>query len=139
MPHLKGFSHVELTVTDGERSAAWWHDVLDFKVVTRSSGAAFEVWAMIHPSGMVVDLMTHTDGPVDRFNERRVGLDHLSFEVTDRSKLDEWVARLDDADVTHSGVIDIGYGPTVVFRDPDNIQLEFMVHPTDWQPDPDLA
>jgi hypothetical protein len=24
---------------------------------------------------------------------------------------------------------DIGYGPTLVFRDPDNIQLEFYVHP----------
>jgi hypothetical protein len=29
----------------------------------------------------------------------------------------------------HSGIIDVGYGSTVVFRDPDNVQLEFFVHP----------
>ena len=32
--------------------------------------------------------------------------------------------------VPHSGIIDTGYGPTVVFRDPDNMQLEFYVHQT---------
>ena len=30
--------------------------------------------------------------------------------------------------VPHTGIIDTGYGPTVVFRDPDNMQLEFYVH-----------
>ena len=30
--------------------------------------------------------------------------------------------------MTYSGIIDIGFGPTVVFRDPDNMQLEFYVH-----------
>ena len=30
--------------------------------------------------------------------------------------------------MTHSGIIDIGFGPTVVFRDPNNMQLEFYVH-----------
>jgi hypothetical protein len=31
-----------------------------------------------------------------------------------------------------TGIIDTGYGPTVVFRDPDNLQLEFsfMFQPT---------
>ena len=94
---------------------------------------------MMHPSGMVVDVMTHDDGPPGPFDERRVGLDHLSFEVADRVTLDEWVARLDDKGVRNSGVMDIGYGPTVVFRDPDKLQLELMVHPTDWTPDPELS
>jgi glyoxylase I family protein len=31
--------------------------------------------------------------------------------------------------VTHTGIIDTGYGPTLVFRDPDNVQLELYVHP----------
>ena len=34
----------------------------------------------------------------------------------------------DEKGVTHTGIIDTGYGPTVVFRDPDNLQLEFYVH-----------
>jgi hypothetical protein len=28
----------------------------------------------------------------------------------------------------HSGIVDAGFGPTVVFRDPDNMQLELYVH-----------
>jgi glyoxylase I family protein len=32
--------------------------------------------------------------------------------------------------ISHSGIIDIGFGPTVVFRDPDNIQLDLFAHPT---------
>jgi hypothetical protein len=38
------------------------------------------------------------------------------------------VSHLDAKGVTHSGIIDIGYGPTLIFRDPDNMQLEFYSH-----------
>jgi glyoxylase I family protein len=30
--------------------------------------------------------------------------------------------------VEHSGIIDIGFGPTVVFRDPGHMRLELHVH-----------
>jgi glyoxylase I family protein len=48
--------------------------------------------------------------------------------VADRDELQSWVTHLDAMDVTHTGINDIGFGPTVVFRDPDNMQLEFYVH-----------
>lgn len=35
---------------------------------------------------------------------------------------------LDERGVPNTGIIDTGYGPTLVFRDPDNMQLEFYVH-----------
>jgi catechol 2,3-dioxygenase-like lactoylglutathione lyase family enzyme len=135
MPQLLGFSHVELTVSDCERTALWWQDVLGFKLVNRHPGDTFVVNAMVHPSGAVVDVMTHdataASGP---FDERRIGLDHLSFRVANRDELQQWVAHLDAKGVVHSGIVDIGYGPTVVFRDPDNIQLEFYVHPDRFEP-----
>ena len=31
--------------------------------------------------------------------------------------------------VAHWGIIDAEFGPTAVFRDPENMQLEFFVHP----------
>jgi hypothetical protein len=65
----------------------------------------------------------------DKFNERRIGLDHLSFEVDDRDELASWVTHLDAKGVDHSGINDTDFGPVVAFRDPDNIQLEFFVHP----------
>ena len=62
-----------------------------------------------------------------RFDERRVGLDHVAFRVADLPELDAWVAHLDAIGVSHSGVKDIeGHrgGPLIVLRDPDRIQLE---------------
>lgn len=130
MPRLMGFSHVELTVFDCDRTAVWWHEVLGFTLVHRTSTDTFEIRSLLHPSGMNVNVMTHTEtAERGAFDERRVGLDHLAFQVSDRDELQQWVARLDAMTVPNSGIIDIGYGPTVVFRDPDNMQLEFFVHP----------
>lgn len=60
-------------------------------------------------------------------DESRTGVDHVTFGVARREDLDTWATWLDEQGVTHSGVIDatdpMRYS-TVVFRDPDNIQLE---------------
>ena len=129
MPALAGFSHIDLTVTDCRRSAEWWTDVLGFILVHQVRQDTFECMAMAHPSGIGVTVMSH-DGTAtsDRFDERRVGLDHLAFRVTDEDELRKWVAHFDEKRVHHTGIIDTGYGPTVVFRDPDNLQLELFVH-----------
>jgi glyoxylase I family protein len=89
----------------------------------------FDVRSMVHPSGLAVTLMGH-DGTAknDAFDERRVGLDHLAFRVSDRDELRRWVTHFDAKGVPHTGIIDTGFGPTVVFRDPDNVQLELYVH-----------
>jgi catechol-2,3-dioxygenase len=46
------------------------------------------------------------------------GLDHLAFQITDADELQNWVSHLVELGVPHSGIIDTGYGPTLVFRDP---------------------
>jgi catechol-2,3-dioxygenase len=129
MPELMGFSHIDLTVSDCARAAAWWQEVLGFTLVHQARIEAHEVRTMVHPSGLAVTVLTH-DGTAksDAFDERRVGLDHLAFRVADRDELQSWVTHLDAMDVTHTGIIDTGFGPTVVFRDPDNMQLELYVH-----------
>ena len=129
MPTLSGFSHIDLTVTDCRRSADWWTDVLGFILVHQVRQDTFECMAMAHPSGIGVTVMSH-DGTEasDTFDEQRVGLDHLAFRVADEDELQRWVAHFDEKGVSHTGIIDTGYGPTVVFRDPDNLQLEFFVH-----------
>jgi glyoxylase I family protein len=62
----------------------------------------------------------------DRFDEDRVGLDHLSFNVESRSALNEAIKVLDQNNVPHGEVRELaGFGICVLpFRDPDNIQLE---------------
>jgi glyoxylase I family protein len=129
MPRLMGFSHIDLTVSDCERAAVWWQEVLGFTLVHQGRNETFEVKSLVHPSGLAVTVMTH-DGTAknDAFDELRVGLDHLGFRVSDRDELQRWVTHLDAKGVSHTGIIDTGYGPTVVFRDPDNMQLELYVH-----------
>ena len=66
------------------------------------------------------------------FDEARTGLDHIGFRVADRAALDAWVAKLDELGVEHSGIRDITEPTpfsTLVFRDPDNIQLEMIYSP----------
>jgi glyoxylase I family protein len=130
MPELVGISHIDLTVSDCRRAADWWHDVMGFTLVNHQQADTYETMSLVHPSAATVTVMTH-DGTAGSgpFDERRVGLDHLAFRVADRNELERWATYLETKGVPHSGLIDTGFGPTVVFRDPDNIQLEFYVHP----------
>ena len=103
---------------------------MGFRLIHRGHEEDFEVRNVEHPeSGLVVGLLTHAEPLPGAFDERRVGLDHLSMTVADRAELERWAEHLDASGVTHSGVIDAPFGPTLVFRDPDNIQLELFVHP----------
>ena len=64
--------------------------------------------------------------PDDRFNERRIGLDHIAFRVGSEDDLTQFVVRLRGAGHPTTGIeVDPhGGGRFVCFRDPDNIQLE---------------
>jgi catechol 2,3-dioxygenase-like lactoylglutathione lyase family enzyme len=78
-------------------------------------------------SGIAIGLHHHDANPGQLFHESQTGLDHISFGVADRTDLDAWAAWLDELGIEHSGVIDtdnpVPYS-VIVFRDPDNIQLE---------------
>lgn len=77
-------------------------------------------------------LSQHRHGSLDAFDETRAGLDHLAFTVADRGELDAWAARLADAAVVHSPITAANSVPgaaVLVFRDPDNIQLELFAEP----------
>jgi catechol 2,3-dioxygenase-like lactoylglutathione lyase family enzyme len=131
-PAITGFGHIDLTVTDCERSVQWWEQVMGFKLIHRCERPGFNTLSVIHPSGFGVGLMTHTNPVTDKFDERAVGLDHLALRVPDRTALEAWAKHLDDLGVEHSGVQEEMGGSLIVLRDPDNIQLEL------WVFDPDL-
>ena len=78
-------------------------------------------------------LTQHRDGDQGAFDETRVGLDHLSFEVASRAELERWVTLLEERTVTHSRIMPANSIPgaaVLVFRDPDNIQLELFADPS---------
>jgi catechol 2,3-dioxygenase-like lactoylglutathione lyase family enzyme len=80
-------------------------------------------------SGLVIGLHTNTGNDGEPFDEACTGLDHVGFNVCTREELEAWAAWLDKLGIEHSGIRD-GDEPfafaTLVFRDPDNIQLELF-------------
>lgn len=133
-PAMDGLGHIDLTVTDAERSVAWWEQVMGFKLLAAAwERPGFRGWTMVR-SGLAITLLMHDGGDTAAFNERRVGLDHLAFHVRDHATLEVWAAHLDGLGVQHSGIQDTegkSGGPLIVLRDPDNIQLELTAG---WQP-----
>src|SRR5262245_1067430 len=127
LPAMTGFGHLDLTVTDVDRSVRWWKDVMGFEHVHTRRRPEYTLCTVMHSSGFFLGLMEHTDGNGQPFDERAAGLDHFALRVPDRAALDAWAARLSDLGVEHSGVCDESAGPLIVLRDPDNIQLELWV------------
>jgi catechol-2,3-dioxygenase len=135
MPDFTGVSHIELTVRDADRSAAWYEQVLGMRKVAENPedehptpGVLARVVNVMHPTaGVVIGLIRHKYGKDDEFSEFRVGLDHLALAIASRDELENWVEHLDRCGVQHSPISDYWYGSVVVFRDPDNIQLELFV------------
>jgi glyoxylase I family protein len=125
-PAINGFSHIDFTVTDVERSAQWWEQVLGFNLVNVSEGPTYKVRNVLHPSVGGIGFMSHSNPVTDRFDERAVGLDHFALRVPDRAALEAWAKHLDDLGIAHSGIQEETGGPLIVFRDPDNIQLELQ-------------
>lgn len=128
MPAFSTISHLDLTVSDAERSARWYVEVLGLRRVRRADLDGRIMIVLVHPdTGLVIGLNQHDEQSAERFDEHRPGLDHVGFAVHDREELYAWQERLAELAVEHSPVTDSpsGSGTALVFRDPDNIQLEF--------------
>ncbi len=129
MPRITGTSHVDLTVSDLDRSVAFYEKALGAAPLMRArvEEQKFEVAYLAEPqSGMIVGLVQHDERPAAKFDPHVAGLDHLSFAVADKEELHAWAAHLDGAGIAHNGYSDqppIGAG--LNFYDPDGIALEF--------------
>ena len=127
--------HLRLTVTDIGRSRAFYTGLLGLDVAVESSPAddpsAEETYQVLF-GGIVMTRGNLLMGlrPVapanDRFDDDRVGLDHLSFSVPGRDDLERAVSLFDENGVPHGEITALpSFGIYILpFRDPDNIQLE---------------
>lgn len=132
--------HIALTVTDVDASVAWYEDVFDvgFKMDVPHEGGVGKLLAD-DAFELVIVLHRHDTNAGSLFAETATGLDHIGFMVPTRADLEAWqahleakgVVRADTADkpTTQSPIADEPYGSVLVFRDPDNIQLEFFSPP----------
>lgn len=117
--------HITLRVSDLERSRSFYSDVLGFDVEVHHDRLRFTVG----PTRVILRTPLEGTPTDDRFSERRIGLDHISFGVEDLRSLERLVERLERYGADTAG-IEVNADPKsefVAFRDPDNIQLEFFV------------
>ena len=135
-PQLR-LHHLALTVADLDASIQWYQAVFD----------VHPVMDVPHPGGvgriladssqtLMFALHRHDANDGELFAEATTGLDHAGFAVSGRDDLEVWqdrleihgVVRSDTADkpLTQSPIADEPYASVLVFRDPDNIQLELF-------------
>jgi catechol 2,3-dioxygenase-like lactoylglutathione lyase family enzyme len=133
VPTMGGLHHIGLTVTDIEASEAWYTRVLGLTrlFVEPHFGGGTGYAVVMHRPGspLFLGLDKHEINQSERFDEGRTGLDHVAFHVAERAELDAWVAHFDREGVQHSGIAEFSEPfpfALVVFRDPDNIQLELI-------------
>ena len=133
--------HIAITVTDLEASIAWYERVFGV-------GLLMEV---PHPGGtgmiladqdmqLVFALHRHDANDGEVFAETRTGLDHIGLVVPSRADLESWrphlaslgvvQAAMADRPCTQSPIEDRDFGSILVFRDPDNVQLEQFAPPS---------
>ena len=126
---LSGVSHVSLTVSDLDRSCEWYRDVLgwDQKLTDRTDTTTFAYGIL--PDGTTLVLRVHDDPISERFDERRPGLDHLSFGTTEQNDLEQIERRIQAVGSRYTPTQVVPYGHVLTFRDPDNTALEIVYNP----------
>jgi glyoxylase I family protein len=134
-PATTGIHHFSPTVSDVERSAEWYVRVFGLERLPRlaphhgDEDGGYAVLLVDPRSGLLIGLHHHVAAVPGAFDERRAGLDHIAWGVQGRAVLEAWASWLDELEIPHSGIIDKhGASPysVIVFRDPDNIQLELF-------------
>jgi catechol 2,3-dioxygenase-like lactoylglutathione lyase family enzyme len=124
-------NHVAVTVRDIEISGPWYRNLLGADPILderTDAGFRHQVWML--DGGTVFGIHQHDRaGPDEKFNELRVGLDHVGFGCANRAELDNWVSRLGELGIEHGGIVEAPYGSGLSFRDPDGIALEFFAPP----------
>jgi glyoxylase I family protein len=123
-------THVVITVGDLSRSVPWYQRLIGSDPILDEDTGPFRhvVFAL---GDVLLSLHGFHEGTPsgDRFEERRIGLDHLAFGCANRDELAKWRTRLDELGIPHGSIVDANYGSGLSFRDPDNIALEFFAPP----------
>ena len=118
-----GLNHIIMTIMDVNTSRAFYGDLLGFEITEIEDGFFLR-------TGGVAIFFFPSRYPLqdDRFNEFRIGLDHLSFSAPSEDALQSLAEQLIAAGVDTKGVETYHTGNRyVAFRDPDNIQLEYWL------------
>lgn len=127
---LVGFHHVTLRVTDLDRSREFYSALPGFSLDQDFPDLGKLRYRIGQTRTRLVLCVRLPGTPSeDRFDEHRIGLDHIALGVTGgREALEELEATLRRVGAVTEGVhLDrAGNQAMITFRDPDNVQWEFF-------------
>ncbi len=135
---MRGVDHLDLVVSDLERSLEFYNELLRPLGFTRNSEIVGERGERVvyiggtgGPSVSLRQSQADADpAPYDRY---AVGIHHLAFAAADREAVDERAAWLRERGAEiESDPAEYDYTPgyyAVFFYDPDGIKLEIVHHP----------
>ena len=116
--------HIKLTVRDLGVSKGFYGALPGFKCV-----AEYPDFVMFSAGNFYLGLTTHNK-VTGAFDETVTGLDHVSFEVAAEEELRDALVFFKEKQIKHGEIEKLSNGLQVlVFRDPDNVQLELAYKP----------
>ncbi len=118
---IKNIHHIKLTVSDLQNSIKFYHKLPGFKIV-----AEYPNFVMFYTGSFYLGLTDHKGQIKEKqFSEFNVGMDHVSFQVNSKEDLNNAIEFFDRENIPHGEIKKLSNNLYVlVFRDPDNIQLE---------------
>lgn len=117
--------HIAFTVTNLDRSEAWYRDLFGVEVMLSEHGPVRRALVMRNDA-ITIGLVQHGRESSTGFDPTVTGLDHAAFTVTSRADLDEWADELTRRGIAYSGPIDVPPGAILNFKDPDGIALSLF-------------
>ncbi len=119
-----GLAHATLTVSKIQRSKDFYEELFETEL-PMDDDHSFSLLSVGIPCWFVQWSKQYSS---DRFDERRIGLDHLAFKLETLDELVRIINRLNEMGIPNAGLERFnGKYPYVAFRDPDNIQMEFFI------------
>ena len=122
---IEAIHHLAITVTDVGRAREFYTSLFGFEVAGEFGTRVVLIKGnALLAVGPAPDRSRATAN--DSFDENRVGLDHVSFTVSNREELEKAARILDEKRVPHGEIVDLAPFQIYVLmlRDPDNIQVE---------------
>ena len=124
---LNGIAHFQLTVSDMERSRAFYAPLLELFEMQILIDSATYGYCIGSRTGIAISPIDEIHGG-DTFDQRRVGLHHLCFRAREREHIDEIFVFVEalGARIIHPPRED-EFAPgyySLLFEDPDGIRIE---------------
>ena len=115
---VRGFSHLQLRVTDVNASAAWYAAVLGVEPTTGPGGGNV---VLVGNGGRYVVVIS--DGRPEGAGGE---IDHVAFSIGSREALAAWAADLTARAIDHSGPVESNEGLSIHLTDPDGLAVELI-------------